>query len=166
MVVNEEAKAIILLPTPMTELFSLPPPVSIESYYYKMSKEGQLILNLSTDCDTSKVVFDDNSRTVSTDYECCLSFLLPCCYLFRQRHTWHYEEIGNVGYRYTGEILNELALYTAVIVLKDKKTIAFTPFLSAEEAQRHALAMHFYLYGRNNPATYIKPEPITLFVPE
>eukprot|EP01039_Chlorochromonas_danica_P010094 gene10093-11174_t len=158
-----EVKA-ILMPTPMTELFSLPPPLSIESYY-KANKEGLLVIELSTDCDTSKVVLDEKSRTVSTDYDCCLSFLLPCCRCMRQRHTWHYEEIGNVGYRYTGEILNELALYTAVIVLKDKKTLSFTPFLSAEEAQRHALAMHFYLYGRNNPA-YIKPEPTTLFVPE
>jgi hypothetical protein len=107
---------------------------------------------------TYRIIFDDNTRVFTRRSLWGLCF--SCC----DNQEYRYEDIANVGMRCVYKSKYEL-MYRAMIVMKDRTLIPFGSDSSDYEVRRTTYAMHYFIFGRNNPH-YQQPTYASLMIPD
>ena len=167
-----------ITPTPMEDLYDSNQ--SKMDTLYVCDANGKLNISALPDCESTVMMlplclfvgcvmsstvfleFDDRNQTLTGSSAYGYTGLICPC--LRTTYRYGYQDIGNVGYYATGIISHKRKLFRAVVVMKDRTRIPFTPADYIFETQTHALAMHKYLFGRNNSG-YSSPEIETLYIP-
>lgn len=99
---------------------------------------------------TSQFTFNDNTQKLHYwSYPGYLSFI-------RKDRIIDYQDIGNVCYYRTNVAVDEVWLYQPALMLKSGELLRFGAKNYDIEITRDVLGLHYFLFGRNNPA-YEKP---------
>jgi hypothetical protein len=164
-----ESNLLPLQPTSWTELY----PSTARQYNrfpseYSANDSGKLYVHSDIDCFvghcclyymTYRIIFDDNTRVFTRRSLWGLCF--SCC----DNQEYRYEDIGNVGMK--GIVgLDKVRLFRSMIVMKDRTLIPFgSDSNSLFEVSRTVYAMHYFIFGRNNPH-YQRPTYESLMIPQ
>jgi hypothetical protein len=108
---------------------------------------------------TVSLTFDDNSQTITGS----ASYGYLIC--FPTNYSFSYSDVGNVGYACTGFNSNKRPTYRAWIIMRNRTKIPFSAAHYFSETREKVLAMHQFLFGRNN-SQYEAPEIGTLYIEE
>lgn len=117
-----------------------------------------------------RITFDDHDKIVEI-YSSVDKLKLDNCSCFYSSQyresltntcTIEYLQIGNVGYRHNGMTINDSKYMNIYIILKNGTLIDLQEGHLEDDIDRNILAWHYFLFGRNDPASYVAPLPSSL----
>lgn len=102
--------------------------------------------------ETSAVVFDDATRTVTAEgYP-------GYCFFLKSKNQFNYDAIANVALVRTNIRKNNVATFRMALLLRDGRQITLSGPEYLDDIGSTALAVHRFLFGRGNP--YYRPPGI------